>query len=127
MGLLMMSNGTLSEVGQIPGTLDEVARGGQNPGFWVFVSTPLRQWIPPRTGAGAFLQEEDPALQGVIGHVAPTFGREMGAIQESSARAFWAIICWVSVLHSSAAPLHVVENTWGRCPWREEIMGPPNI
>ncbi len=58
-GLLMMSNGTRSETGQIPGTLDEVAGMGRNPGFQVLISTPFRQWTPSRMGAWFLLQGEN--------------------------------------------------------------------
>ena len=127
MRLPMMLNGTRSEAGQIPGTLDEVARGGQNPIFWVLGFTPLRQWISPRTGAWTFLQEENPSSpRSGRSHRSDVWSRN-GSDSEFSARAFWAIICWVSIPHLSAALPHVVENAWGRCPWREEIMGPPNV
>ncbi len=42
---------------QTPGTLAEVARGGQNPGFQVFISTQFRQCLPSRMGAWALLEE----------------------------------------------------------------------
>ena len=62
MGLLMMSNGTRSEAGQIPGTLAEIARGGQNPGFQVLYPLPFNNGCPHGWERELFLKKKVTAL-----------------------------------------------------------------
>ena len=66
-GFLGSTHKAKSETGQGLGTLAEIARGGQNPGFQVFISTPFQQWMSSRMGAWALLEEES--------HSSPRSGR----------------------------------------------------
>ncbi len=74
MGLLMMSDGTRSETGQIPGPWLKCLKGVKIQDFKCLYPLPLGSGRLHGWERGLFLKRRITALQGVVGHFAPTFG-----------------------------------------------------